>query len=207
MCLRAACDIQQAARVFRFCFDVFGPPTVSRGVRGFSGLGFMILDLSLFLDSKLKMKRNFLLASLLVVSCVLGCSEGLKEFPCAEASGTVLCEGLPVQGAQVYFSPKMTGKSAEVGKPGFGITDIAGRFALSTYGNQDGAVVGSHVVRVTTSNEFPCDCVGEETMNLMDVEIVADKTNEFEIKLPSRTAPPKVNPFDDAESAEDAEME
>ncbi len=140
------------------------------------------------------------LRSLFVMSLALsGCSEGLKEFPCAEVSGVVLCEGNPVQGALVYFSPKMTGKSAEVGKPAFAVTDETGRFVLSTYGTQDGAVVGPHVVRVTTGKEYPCDCVGEETRDLMDVEIVADKANEFEVKLPKRTAPVQKNPFDDEE--------
>ena len=126
-----------------------------------------------------------------------GCGDSIKEFPCAEASGVVLCEGKPVRGAQVYFSPKTTGKSAEVGKPGFSWTDEAGRFVLSTYGDGDGAVVGQHIVRVTTGTEFPCDCMGSETMDLMEVEVVADKANEFEVKLPKRAAPAAKNPFDD----------
>lgn len=126
-----------------------------------------------------------------------GCGDSLKEFPCAEVSGVVLCEGQPVRGAQVYFSPKATGKSAEVGKPGFSWTDEAGRFVLSTYGDGDGAVVGPHIIRVTTGTEFPCNCVGSETMDLMEVEVLADKENEFEVKLPKRTAPVAKNPFDD----------
>ena len=145
------------------------------------------------------MKTSRTLSLILFATGLSGCSEGLKEFPCADASGIVLCEGKPVQGALVYFSPKMTGKSAEVGKPGFAVTDEAGRFILTTYGTQDGAVVGQHVVRVTTGKEFPCDCVGEETRDLMDVEIVADKENEFKVELPKRTAPVQKNPFDDVE--------
>jgi hypothetical protein len=150
-------------------------------------------------DLEFVMKTSRPLSLILFALGLSGCSEGLKEFPCAEASGVVLCEGKPVQGAQVYFSPKMTGKSAEVGKPGFAFTDEAGRFVLSTYGSGDGAVVGPHIVRVTTSNEFPCNCVGEETRDLMDVEIVADKENEFKVELPKRTAPVQKNPFDDVE--------
>jgi hypothetical protein len=150
-------------------------------------------------DSEFVMKTSRSLSLVLFAAGLSGCSEGLKEFPCAEASGVVLCDGKPVQGAQVYFSPKMTGKTAEVGKPGFAFTDEAGRFVLSTYGSGDGAVVGPHIVRVTTSNEFPCDCVGEETRDLMDVEIVADKENDFKVELPKRTAPVQKNPFDDVE--------
>ena len=164
--------------------------------------GGVLGELNLFLDnfdSELSMKTTCSLSLILFATGLSGCSEGLKEFPCAEASGVVLCEGAPVQGALVYFSPKMTGKSAEVGKPGFAVTDEAGRFVLSTYGSQDGAVVGPHVVRVTTGKEFPCDCIGEETRDLMDVEIVADKENEFKVELPKRTAPVQPNPFDDVE--------
>ena len=149
------------------------------------------------------MKTTQLNLAGLMLLAIAGCGQGIKEFPCAEASGRVTCDDKPVQGAIVYFSPKMKGKSAEVGKPGFAITDESGRFVLSTYGTADGAVVGTHVVRVTTSNEFPCDCVGEETRDLMDVEIVADKPNEFEVKLPRRTAPVQKNPFDDAEEDND----
>ena len=104
--------------------------------------------------------------------------------------------------AQVIFAPKMTGKTAEVGKPGFSWTAEDGRFMLSTYGDEDGAVVGTHVVRVTTGSKYPCNCVGDETRDLMEVEIKADTENEFEIKLPKRTAPAQKNPFDDAEPDE-----
>ncbi len=152
-----------------------------------------------YLDSGFVMKTSRSLPFLLFAAGLAGCADGIKEFPCAAASGTVLCDGKPVQGAQVYFAPKMTGKTAEVGKPGFAFTDEAGRFVLSTYGTGDGAVVGPHIVRVTTSNEFPCDCIGEETRDLMEVDIVAEKENEFEVKLPKRTAPVQKNPFDDVE--------
>lgn len=145
------------------------------------------------------MNRIFASTLFLAAGSVAGCSDGLKEFPCELASGIVLCEGEPVQEAQVYFSPKMSGKSAEVGKAAFSWTDGDGRFVLSTYGDGDGAVVGTHIVRVTAGSRFPCDCVGEETRDLMEVEIKKDNKNEFEIALPKRTAPVPKNPFDDEE--------
>jgi len=145
------------------------------------------------------MKPAVLTLCLGILVGLSGCGDSIKTFPCAEVSGVVLCEGKPVRGAQVYFSPKVTGKTAEVGKPGFSWTGEDGRFVLSTYGSGDGAVVGPHIVRVTTSNEFPCDCIGEETRDLMDVEVVADKENDFKVELPKRTAPAPKNPFDDDE--------
>lgn len=148
------------------------------------------------------MNRLFAFTCLAAGSLMIGCSDGLKEFPCAAVSGIVTCEGQPVAEAQVFFAPKMTGKTAEVGKPGFSWTAEDGRFMLSTYGDEDGAVVGTHVVRVTTGSKYPCNCVGDETRDLMEVEIKADTENEFEIKLPKRTAPAQKNPFDDAEPDE-----
>lgn len=137
-----------------------------------------------------------------IPSCLVllsGCSDGIKTFPCAKASGVVMCEGKPVQEAQVYFSPLMTGQSAEVSKPAFSWTAEDGTFVLSTYGDQDGAVVGKHVVRVTTSSQFPCECVGDETRDLMEVEIKEGEENSFTINLPLHTAPSVPNPFDDPE--------
>jgi len=148
------------------------------------------------------MNKIALLTSLVFTMASAGCSDGLKKFPCASVSGTVTCQGQPVREAQVFFAPKMTGKSAEVGKPGFSWTDENGRFVLSTYDDQDGAVVGVHVVRVTTSSKYPCACVGDETRDLMEVEIKAEADNEFEIKLPKRTTPIQKNPFDDDDDEE-----
>ncbi len=147
----------------------------------------------------MKTARNKLCNIVMIATAVsfVGCSQGIKEFPCAPASGIVTCEGQPVREAQVFFAPTTSGKSAEVGKPAFSWTGEDGRFILSTYGNEDGAVVGTHVVRVTTSSKYPCNCVGEETNDLMEVQIKADEKNEFEIKLPKRTAPAPKNPFED----------
>ena len=143
------------------------------------------------------MSRFLSLTCLVTGILTAGCSDGIKEFPCAQVSGIVTCDGQPVREAQVFFAPKMSGQSAEVGKPGFSWTGDDGRFVLSTYGNEDGAVIGAHMVRVTTGSKYPCDCVGEETRDLMEVEIKADAENEFEIKLPKRTVPARRNPFAD----------
>lgn len=122
----------------------------------------------------------------LALSVSGGCESGMKEFPCAPVSGVVTCDGQPVREAQIYFAPMTSGKNAIVGKPGFSWTDENGRFVLSTYGSQDGAVVGKHVVRVTTSSDYPCNCIGEETRDLMEVEVKAGEKNEFEVKLPKK---------------------
>lgn len=80
-----------------------------------------------------------LIAVLLVLS-LPGCGGG--EFAeTAEVSGVVLYKGQPVAGAEVNFHP------AE-GHPATGRTEPDGRFVLSTYAAEDGAVPGTHTVTV-----------------------------------------------------------
>jgi hypothetical protein len=58
------------------------------------------------------------------------------------ATGTVLFQGEPVEGATVRFIPTD-------GRPASGQTDASGRFTLSTYEPDDGAVAGEHTVLVS----------------------------------------------------------
>ena len=144
------------------------------------------------------MSRTCLLRLLLSAPLLgAGCSGSIKEFPVAETTGVVLCNGKPVAFAKVFFTPEVSGKSAEVGKPAFAYTGEDGRFTLSTYGSEDGAVVGKNAVRVMTDPQRPCECEGDEVRDLMLVEIKEDQPNEFELVLPRRTRPARPSPFDD----------
>ena len=62
--------------------------------------------------------------------------------PTAPASGTVMYNGEPVRGGTVTFHPK------GIGNPGVGWLDESGRFAVATYYDNDGAVVGEHAVTI-----------------------------------------------------------
>lgn len=117
---------------------------------------------------------------------VTGCSQG--DFATAKVSGVVTCEGTPVAKAMVYFEPLGAGQQtgATVGKQGFSFTDDSGRYVLSTYGNQDGAVVGKHRVRVG-GPEAKCNCSLNEENTLMEVEVKAGEANVFDIALPPAT--------------------
>src|SRR5262245_13286615 len=76
-----------------------------------------------------------------------GCgSDG--DFPTATTTGRVVCEGQPVPFVLVFFEPLQTGKKALVGKQGIANAEADGTFTISTYGDNDGAVVGRHRVRV-----------------------------------------------------------
>lgn len=128
------------------------------------------------------------LCLLLALVAVSGCSSGLKEFPVAPVEGTVTCNGKPVAHAFVFFEPISSGKSAIVGKAGFAISDEQGRFVLTTYHDRDGAVVAQHRVRVAPptgekSKEFKCDCLVDDTVDQMQVEIKSGESHQIEVKL------------------------
>ena len=82
----------------------------------------------------------------LALAC--GCSSGLKEFPTAPVTGTVTCEGTPLKSGRIQFAPAAVPGELEAGKPALGVIGPDGRFTLQTYGNADGAVVGTHRVSV-----------------------------------------------------------
>jgi hypothetical protein len=84
------------------------------------------------------------IASLLLCGVVglLGCGGGKpaskeKLFP---VNGVIKYKGEPVVGADVCFTSEEKNRSA------FGRTDDQGRFKLSTFSTNDGAVEGKHVV-------------------------------------------------------------
>lgn len=117
-----------------------------------------------------------------------GCGSGERSFAVARTEGVVLCDGKPVEKAQVYFEPMVTGRSAKVGKQGFAFSGAKGEFRMSTYGNSDGAVIGKHRVRVGGDSSVKCDCETNSERTITEVEIVAGKANTFELKLPAKVA-------------------
>ncbi|MEN6407494.1 MAG: hypothetical protein ABFC77_13615 [Thermoguttaceae bacterium] len=82
-------------------------------------------------------------ATLAMVLCAMtaGCSRSNRS-PLAPATGKVLFNGKPLQFGMVVFV-------SDVGRPANGIIQSDGTFRLSTYGKDDGAVIGHHRVAVT----------------------------------------------------------
>lgn len=118
----------------------------------------------------------------------VGCTGGLEKFPLVDVSGTVTCEGKPVPNAIVFFEPLRSGESATTGKQGFATTDSEGRFVVSTYGENDGAVVGKHIIRVgKTETSPPCDCALNANVELKQVEISGDEPIELAFELPKKS--------------------
>lgn len=81
------------------------------------------------------------IAGLLLALAGAGC--GKAKPATAPVAGRVLLDGKPVAGAAVMFEP------VEGGVPARGGTGADGSFTLSTFGRDDGALVGRHRVSVS----------------------------------------------------------
>lgn len=98
-------------------------------------------------------------ATLLLVGC------GGEKYPLASVTGTVTCQGKPLVGVIVAFTP--TGDSIDAdfpGKAATSITDENGEYDLSTYEPGDGAIVGQHIVALQSldpSDTFACTLPGD----------------------------------------------
>lgn len=97
-----------------------------------------------------------------------GCGGDSEQYETVPVSGVITCQGKPIANATVNFTPLAEAGRA-TGRPGrvaLGMTDQNGRFRLTTYENDDGAIVGRHKVTVSLNfNErtgtdptksFPC---------------------------------------------------
>lgn len=80
-----------------------------------------------------------------------GCTPVGDAYKVAPVRGTVTANGEPVKGGSILFRPttNVAGESGVSGKPASGMVGDDGTFVLSTYGDNDGAVVGKHAVAYT----------------------------------------------------------
>lgn len=82
---------------------------------------------------------------MLVAAGLTGCWQGSDgRASRVTVTGSVSCDGRPVEGARVVLYPLAEGLPAA-----HGTTDSAGSFRLTTYDPGDGAVPGSYVALVT----------------------------------------------------------
>ena len=89
---------------------------------------------------------------LLVSLCVVllgGCSDS-RFPPTAPVTGTVTVDGKPMERLSVTFYYQ--GKAARVGS---GTTDAEGKFTISTFGKDDGALIGLHHVTIVDTPKPP----------------------------------------------------
>jgi hypothetical protein len=81
------------------------------------------------------------LAALIAIVALLGCGDSGGKST-AKVSGKVTSGGQPVTEGNIRFTPLATGGDA--GMPASGKIEPDGSYTLSTYGTNDGAVVGKH---------------------------------------------------------------
>jgi hypothetical protein len=92
------------------------------------------------------MRNNGLIFACAVAFAIIssGCGHGPNVPKTAAVHGYVKLDGKPVAGADVAFYCQTPG-----GRPAIGKTDAAGRFSLSTFGVNDGAIPGEHAVVIS----------------------------------------------------------
>jgi hypothetical protein len=128
------------------------------------------------------------------LSTLFGCNQ--SPYKLAPVRGTVAIDGRPMTHGKVMFAPVAKQGELNSGKPAFGIIDAEGHFTLSTYGDQDGAVVGEHsatVINVPTSTPSATTQtpVAQNVPNFRRVlvpgkfTVVAGQDNQFDIRLTS----------------------
>lgn len=146
---------------------------------------------------------------LLAVVGFAGCG-GLEEFPVAEVAGKVTCQGKPIPHAMVFFEPLASGGSAITGKQGLGTCNENGEFSISTYGEEDGAVIGKHLVHVMPPHAedhpgFKCACEFNSQTQKIEVEVKKGEKNSFDFALPVAKKNAPLTP-DQIEALEEAKI-
>jgi hypothetical protein len=122
-----------------------------------------------------------------------GCGSGQVKLPVARTEGRVVCEGQPVPFATVFFEPLPVDKNALAGKQAVGYADEQGNFTLTTYDQNDGAVIGKHRVRVgpplgdAAKADYQCDCALNPFVDVMEVTIESGRNN-IEVRLKKASA-------------------
>lgn len=110
----------------------------------------------------------------------IGCGSG-GEKGVARATGTITLDGAPVPNVLVTFTPQADASSPSPGKSATGQTDAQGKFSLSTYNIDDGAVIGSHVVMVS-ADSAEVVLPGRLPSNPFVLEVKSG-SNNFDIQL------------------------
>ena len=89
---------------------------------------------------------HLMLCALIVVAS--GCGGGGPKY--APVSGVVTLDGKPFNDGVVVFLPKATSENPNPGRSSAGETDAQGHFVLKTDDLKNGAVIGKHLVKIST---------------------------------------------------------
>ncbi len=123
--------------------------------------------------------RSLLVACLMIPGC------GGREYDLAPVSGRVTLDGKPIADVLISFQPVSTGPNAPNPGPGStGLTDAQGRFTLRSIEPEErGAVVGKHVVRLTTAHKDtnPADDAAPVVENILPASCL-DGSMTFQVE-------------------------
>src|SRR5262245_44330184 len=92
--------------------------------------------------------RKFCFPFALYLVVLLGCGGGGPKY--VPVSGVVTLDGKPYGDGVVVFLPKATSDNPNPGRSSAGETDANGKFVLKTDELKTGAVVGKHLVKIST---------------------------------------------------------
>jgi hypothetical protein len=85
---------------------------------------------------------------LVVLALISGVGCGKSPYSTSPVKGVVTLNGQPLVEGKVMFTPVAQGDPSKTGKAGYGPLNSDGAFVVSTYGSEDGAIVGPHWVTV-----------------------------------------------------------
>ena len=115
---------------------------------------------------------QFLVIAIVIVATV-GC--GGSEFEIAPVSGVVTFNDQPLAKATIRFIPQRQGDSSVVGPSSRAITDEQGQFSLKTDTGQRGAVVGPHIVSISTREARMVDPANSDEVEVVTEELIPSR--------------------------------
>ena len=140
------------------------------------------------------MIRTLLLSLALVMPCFVGCGGASDRPELFKVTGSVTFKGAPVEGATVTFSCPTASRSAS------GVTDASGKFSLTSFDTNDGAIAGEHAVTIIklasgNQSEVISEANAKEMMAKNMGTMTAGKTSESkpELVLPAKYADAKTS--------------
>jgi hypothetical protein len=113
------------------------------------------------------LRGNAVRAACLTIALMVGC--GGSPFELVPVSGVVTLDGKPVPYTQVTFQPRSTDDPTQAGPSSVASCDDTGRFELKTIKGEDGAVVGTHTVRISSLGP-PRDLSGDTNVGPLPVD-------------------------------------
>jgi hypothetical protein len=104
----------------------------------------------------------------------------------APVHGKVTVDGKPLAKAKIRFAPTAKGNT-DPGKPAWGEIQADGTYRLTTYKNDDGAVVGEHWVTILNPDEeLPAGVPDFSRLMVRNkAQVAAAKDNEINFALSS----------------------